>query len=214
MINTNRRDGTRVSAVALGVVGAAAFVAVWELTGRAGTFGRTWVPLSDILTELADPDRRPLLERSARATFGRAALGLAVGFGSAALAASLASTVPAVRSMVGRIAVSLNAIPWIALGPLLMVTVSRDTAPAVIAGLAVFFPAFTSIATGLNATRRESLDLFASRACALPGPSPCCGCRARLPMLLVALKLAAPAASSARSSASGSGPTGGWACSC
>jgi ABC-type nitrate/sulfonate/bicarbonate transport system permease component len=179
VITTDRRDGARVPAIALGVVGAAAFLAAWELTGRAGTLGRTWVPLSDILTELADPDRRPLLERAARAAFGRAALGLAVGFGSAALAASLASMVPAVRSMVGRIAVSLNAIPWIALGPLLMVTVSRDTAPAVIAALAVFFPTFTSIATGLNATRSESLDLFASLGRTLSGPSPCYGCRAR-----------------------------------
>ena len=194
MINTNRRGGARVSAVALGVVGAAAFVTAWELTGRAGTFGRTWVPLSDILTELADPDRRPLLERAARATFGRAALGLAVGFGSAALAASLASMVPAVRSMVGRIAVSLNAIPWIALGPLLMVTVSRDTAPAVIAALAVFFPAFTSIATGLNATRRESLDLFASLGARRARAFVLLRAPGALPMLLVALKLAVPAA--------------------
>jgi sulfonate transport system permease protein len=194
VINTNRRDRSRVSALTLGVVGAAAFVAAWELTGRAGTFGRTWVPLSDILTELADPDRRPLLERAARATFGRAALGLAVGFGSAALAASLASMVPAVRSMVGRVAVSLNATPWIALGPLLMVTVSRDTAPAVIAGLAVFFPAFTSIATGLNATRRESLDLFASLGARPARSFALLRVPGALPMLVVALKLAAPAA--------------------
>jgi sulfonate transport system permease protein len=190
VINTSRRS----TAVVLGVVGAALFVAAWEWTGRAGTFGRTWVPLSDIWDELTDPARRPLLERASRATFGRAALGLAFGFGFAALAASLASMVPAARSTVGRIAVSLNAIPWIALGPLLMVTVERNTAPAVIAALAVFFPAFTSIATGLDAVRRESLDLFTSlgaprvRAFALlraPGA---------LPMLMVALKMAAPAA--------------------
>jgi sulfonate transport system permease protein len=190
VVNTSRRS----TAVALGVVGAALFVVAWEWTGRAGAFGRTWVPLSDIVDELTDPARRPLLERAARATFGRAALGLAFGFGLAALAASLASMVPAARATVGRVAVSLNAVPWIALGPLLMVTVDRDTAPAVIAALAVFFPAFTSIATGLDAVRRESLDLFTSfgapraRAFALlraPGA---------LPMFMVALKLAAPAA--------------------
>lgn len=193
-INTSPRRRASIPAGALGVVGAVLFVVAWEVTGRAGAFGRTWVPLSDILGELTDPVRRPLFDRAARATFGRAALGLAVGFGCAAVAAAFASVVPAVRSTVGRLAVSLNAIPWIALGPLLMVTVSRDTAPAVIAGLASFFPSFSSIATGLNATRRESLDVFAGlgarrlRVFALlrvPGS---------VPLLVVALKLAVPAA--------------------
>lgn len=181
-------------AAVLAGLGTVLFVVFWEVTGRAGTFGRMWIPLSEIVDAIGDPARRALLERATKATFSRAAAGLVGGFALATLLASLTTLVPVLRTTVERMAVSLNAIPWIALGPLLMVTVSRDTAPAVISGLAVFFPAFTSLVTGLSAARRESLDLMASLGTPRLRTFIVLRIPSSLPMVCVALKLAAPAA--------------------
>lgn len=189
-----RRPDPAWTARMLPLVGAIAFVAAWEATGRAETFGTTWIPLSEIAGELSDPLRRPLLERAVTATFGRAALGFAWGVGAAVSFATVATLVPPLRRAIGRIAVSLNSIPWIALGPLLMVLVERDTAPAVIAGLAVFFQMFVATSSGFASVAREQSDLLAVLG----------GGRARsfvlltlptaIPSLLLGLKLAAPAA--------------------
>jgi ABC-type nitrate/sulfonate/bicarbonate transport system permease component len=181
----------RAALPALGVV---VFVAAWEWFGRSGTFGKTFVPLSDLPAEWALPGRSALIRRAASVTFGRAATGLVVGFLAAVVVAGFASLVPRVRATVNASAVALNSVPWVALGPLLMIVVSRDRAPAVIAGLAAFFPSFVCASTGFSSLSRDQEDLAAAlgvsswrrfRHVRLPNA---------LPSLVLGLKLAVPSA--------------------
>jgi sulfonate transport system permease protein len=178
---------------AVPVVGALLFVGAWEWTGRAGTFGRMWIPLTDMFDEFSVPGRTELIERAAKATFSRAALGLCVGFVLAVALAAIAAMVPRIRSAVAGAAVAINSVPWVALGPLLMIVVSRDRAPAVIAGLAVFFPSFVAATAGFVASTHHQEDLCSAlgatgwrrfRIVRLPNA---------LPALVLGLKLAVPA---------------------
>lgn len=179
---------------ALPVAGAVLFIALWEWTGRAGTFGTTWIPLTEVWAEFGEPGRGELIERAAKATFGRAFTGLWVGFTVAVGLASLASLVPRLRNTVNGASVAINSVPWVALGPLLMIVVSRDRAPAVIAGLAVFFPSFVAATSGLTAATRDQEDLLE----ALGAPKWRRFLLVRLPnampSLVLGLKLAVPAA--------------------
>jgi ABC-type nitrate/sulfonate/bicarbonate transport system permease component len=178
----------------LPVLGIVVFVAAWEVVGRMGTFGKTFIPLSDLPAEWAKPGRSTLIERAASLTFGRAATGLAVGFVAAVVIAGFASLVPRVRATVNASAVALNSVPWVALGPLLMIVVSRDRAPSVIAGLAAFFPSFVCASTGFSSLSRDQEDLTDAlgvsswrrfRYVRLPNA---------LPSLVLGLKLAVPSA--------------------
>lgn len=193
-VRPRRRGVDRLQQVGLPIVGAAAFVGLWEWTGRAGTFGTTWIPLTEIWAEFGEPGRQELIERAARATFERAITGLWVGFLLALVLASVASLVPRVRNAVNGASVAINSVPWVALGPLLMIVVSRDRAPSVIAGLAVFFPSFVAATAGLSAATRDQEDLLA----ALGSPSWRRFLLVRLPnampSLVLGLKLAVPAA--------------------
>jgi len=178
----------------LPALGAVVFVALWEWTGRAGTFGKTWVPLTTIWDEFSRPGRSELIGRAARATFRRAAIGFGVGFALAVAAASLSSILPRARSAIGAAAIALNSIPWIALAPLLMIVVPRDQTPIVIAGLAVFFPAFVTVSAGLAGGSRQQEDLLG----ALGAPRSRHWLLVRLPnavpSLVLAVKLALPSA--------------------
>jgi sulfonate transport system permease protein len=183
-----------VARAVLPVIGAAVFLAAWEVTGRRGTFGTAWIPLTEIWDELTAPSRRALFERAVTATFSRAATGLVTGVGLAVAMATVAAVFPRLRAATGRLAVSLNSIPWIALGPLLMVTVSRDTAPAVIAGLAVFFQMFVAATAGYAAVAREQRDLLAALGTNRIRAFLLVVLPTAVPSLFLGLKLAAPAA--------------------
>jgi sulfonate transport system permease protein len=176
------------------LLGTAAFVGLWEWTGRAGSFGTSWIPLTEIWDEVGTPGRSEQIETAAEATFGRAFTGLWVGFAAALVLASLAALVPRVRNAVNGASVAINSVPWVALGPLLMIVVSRDRAPAVIAGLAVFFPSFVAATAGLTAATRDQADLLQ----ALGTPAWRRFLLIRLPnatpSLVLGLKLAVPAA--------------------
>lgn len=184
----------RLRALALGLVGIALVLAAWEVLGRAGTLGRTWPPISDVLATIVDPDRRDLFGRALSATISAAwrgfLLGVLLGF---ALSAS-GVVWPILRPGLDRLAAVLNAIPLIALGPFLIVTLSREGTPTAIATLAVFFNVFVATSAGLAAAQSAHGDVFTVlgssrwtrfRRLQLP---------AALPSIADGLKLAAPAA--------------------
>jgi NitT/TauT family transport system permease protein len=91
-----------------------------------------------------------LLVRSSAATLGSAATGYAVGIGLGAAVALLAHLVPLLRGGLDRLAVLVNALPVIALGPVLIITAGRESTPAALAAVPVFFLLYTSTAVGLR----------------------------------------------------------------
>ncbi|MFF0591414.1 ABC transporter permease [Streptomyces sp. NPDC003781] len=136
-------------------------VAAMEGIGRSQVFGDNWPPLSQLLDVLNDPVTRPLLGRSLDATAVAAGLGLLVGTLVALAVAVLGVVVPVLRAGLDRLAAVVNAVPLIALGPLLIATVGREGSSTVIAALAVGFVMFVSITSGLDAASTAHRDVLA-----------------------------------------------------
>jgi sulfonate transport system permease protein len=191
---TNAADDSRLVRWAGGVAGALILLSAWEVAGRTGALGSSWPPLTTVLEVYGDPAARDLLARALATTVGEAALGYAIGVGLAVVAGSAGILVPRMRGLIESAAAGLNSIPWILLGPLLVLVVPRWVGPVAIAALAVFFSVFVAVSTGLSAASGVHQDLLSSlgatrlvrfRRLQLP---------AATPELVDGLRLAAPAA--------------------
>jgi ABC-type nitrate/sulfonate/bicarbonate transport system permease component len=132
----------------------------WELLGRSGALGKTLPALSQVLRVYADAPRRALLLRSAAATLSSAAIGYAVGACAGGVVALLAHLVPILRRGLDRMAVLVNALPVIALGPILIITVGREDTPAALASVPVFFLIYVATGLGLRATSHQLGMMF------------------------------------------------------
>ena len=176
----------------LGALGILLLVTAWEVLGRTGTLGVSWPPLSDVLRQGFDD--RTILWESLLATVGAATKGFLIGISVAILLALTGLLLPRLRPGIGRLAAIVNSIPWLALGPLLVMLVAPDLTPVVIAAMAVFFASFVSISSGLGSASGAHEDVFTvfgaskvARLRRLELPT-------AVPFLLDAAKLAAPAA--------------------
>ena len=138
-----------------GVLGCVLLLGAWEILGRSGALGKTLPALSQVLRVYGDSPRRGLLLRSAAATLASAALGYAAGACAGAAIAVLAHLVPILRGGLDRMAVLVNALPVIALGPVLIITAGREDTPAALAAVPVFFLLYTSSAVGLRGASKR-----------------------------------------------------------
>lgn len=170
------------------------FALAWELLGRTGILGPSWPPLSRVLATIADPTYYALFGRALRATVSEAAAGYAIGVLGALGSASIAVVVPQTRGPIGRLALILNTIPVIALGPLFNAVLPRWLSPIAVATLAVYFAMFIAVLAGLEAARPGHHDVLTvlgasrwERFRRLQAP-------AALPGIADGLKLGAPAA--------------------
>ncbi|MEJ0068212.1 MAG: ABC transporter permease subunit [Pseudomonadota bacterium] len=142
------------------MVGIALFLLAWQLIGEWRLLGLTWPPLDAVLATLLDPARRGLFQRALAATVGAASLGYAVGLALGLSLALVIHLLPLIKSGADRLAAVVNAIPGIALGPILIVTVSQEATPATLAAIHVFFLIYVAASAGLAAASRAHRDLF------------------------------------------------------
>jgi len=150
----------KVRSLGYTVVGSVLLMCAWEIAGRGGVLGRTFPALSQVLDVFAQGPRRALLLRSSAATLGSAALGYATGMCLGIAVAVLAHLVPLLRGGLDRMAVLVNALPVIAIAPVLIITAGREGTPAALAAIPVFFLLYTSTGAGLRgASRRLELVL-------------------------------------------------------
>ncbi|MEU4656407.1 ABC transporter permease subunit [Streptomyces sp. NPDC023723] len=184
----------RVPGGLLVTAGTVLAVAAMEGIGRSQVFGDNWPPLSELLDVLSDPVTRPLLGRSLRATADAAGLGLLVGTLVALGVAVLGVLLPVLRAGLDRLAAVVNAVPLIALGPLLIATVGREGSSTVIAALAVGFVMFVSITSGLDAASAAHRDVLAALGASRTTTLLRLQLPAAVPMVLDGLTQAAPAA--------------------
>ncbi len=150
----------RLRAVLYPAVGCTLLLCAWEVVGRKGMLGQTLPALSQVLGIYQDGPRRALLIRSTAATMGSAALGFAAGVCLGAALALLAHLVPLLRGGLDRMAVLVNALPVIALGPVLIITAGRQDTPAVLASIPVFFLLYTSTGVGLRGASQRLEMVF------------------------------------------------------
>ena len=118
------------------------------------------------------------------------------GWGTAAglALAALAHLAPPLRRGSDRLAAVLNSVPSIALGPIFLVLLSRESTPAAVSSIHVFFIVYVSVSSGLQRASPAHRDLFSvlgadrlKRLARLELP-------AALPALASGLRLAWPAA--------------------
>ena len=178
----------------LGALGIAIFLALWEVVGRTQLLGISWPPLSDVVEMLVDPGKYALFQRALSATLESTALGYVWGAGAGLILAAIAHLLPALRRGSDRLAAVLNSVPSIALGPIFLVLLSRESTPAAVSSIHVFFIVFVSVSSGLQRATPAHRDLFAvlgadrvKRFARLELP-------AALPSLVSGLRLAWPAA--------------------
>src|SRR3954469_25645378 len=145
----------------LGALGIALFLALWEVVGRTGILGISWPPLSDVLAELADPNRFPLFQRALGATLESTALGYLWGASAGLMLAAIAHLLPLLRRGSDRLAAVLNSVPSIALGPIFLVLLTRESTPAAVSSIHVCCIVFVSVSAGLERASPAHRDLFA-----------------------------------------------------
>ncbi|MDX6315386.1 MAG: NitT/TauT family transport system permease protein [Streptomyces sp.] len=184
----------RTRHASLTATGALLLLGIMEAVGRLRLLGDSWPPLTEVASYLGDPVARGLLGRALAATAAAAGTGFALGAAVAVAVAVIGVLVPPAQPGLDRLAAVVNAIPLIALGPLLITTVGRDSTPAVIAALAAGFAMFVAATSGLAAASAAHVDVFRAlgatrrtRLLRLQLP-------VAVPLLLDGLTLAAPAA--------------------
>ncbi|WP_420613826.1 ABC transporter permease [Candidatus Spongiisocius sp.] len=186
------RASSQASMALLGALGVLLMMGAWELVGRLELLGRNWQPLSTVVRAFLD--NLPVFGRATRATTIDAGKGFVAGILLGLALAVLGLLAPALNRGIGRMATLINSIPWIALGPVLVMIVSQETVPFTFALLAVFFASFIAITSGFYLARQAHHDLLTSlgssrwtrfRRLQLP---------VAVPSLIYAAKLGAPAA--------------------
>jgi ABC-type nitrate/sulfonate/bicarbonate transport system permease component len=140
----------RLRALIYPALGCLLLLGGWEAVGHYGMLGKTLPALSQVLRVYEDAPRRALLARSSLATLDSALCGYALGICLGVAVALFAHLVPLLRTGLDRMAVLVNALPVIALGPELIITVGRADAPAALASIPVFFLMYTATGVGLR----------------------------------------------------------------
>ncbi len=191
--STSVQNLRRIRRLVLGIAGLLSVAGMWEFIGQAELLGRSWPPLTVVLETLLDPDRADLHQRALMATLREGVTGFLWGSGLAVGLAVVASLSPLTQQSADGFAVLVQAVPIVALGPIMISVLERDLVPIVLAAVASFFVVFVATTSGLTSARTQHHELFtvygAGRARRL--------LRLRIPYALPAigegLRLAAPA---------------------
>lgn len=178
----------------LGALGVAAFLALWELIGQRRWAGMTWPPLSAVLAFTFDPARAALFRRAMTTTFSMVAGGYALGVVLGVAAGAAGVMARSLRPGLDRMVAVIHAIPSIALAPIFIVLVDRDTTGLAIAALGVFYAMYVATTSGLEAASAAHRDVFAVLGASRPGRLLHLELPAALPALASGLKYAIPGA--------------------
>jgi ABC-type nitrate/sulfonate/bicarbonate transport system permease component len=174
--------------------GVVALLVLVEVVGRLGLAGAGWPPLTAVLGYVAEPGAQQLLGRALLATGTAALAGFLLGSVVALLVAVLSVLVPAAGPGFDRLAAVVNAVPLIALGPLLITTAGREATPTLVAALAAGFALFVAATSALGAASDAQRDVFAVLGAGRVATLLRLQLPAGLPLIVDGLTLAAPAA--------------------
>ena len=184
-----RAKTTNVLAGALGI-GLLALGA--DVIGRLELFGNGWPPFFDVLGKIYSD--WGFLKRVATVSIVDASKGFTIGLLAGLGLATLGLLVKPLSAGIGRLAGLLNAIPWIAIGPLLVMVVSSSATPIVFAAIAVFFSSFVTISSGFSLVSKSHHDLFQVLGAGRLTEFRRLEIKTAIPSIVYAAKLGAPAA--------------------
>lgn len=185
------RLGVVVPPVVLGV----AVLVVWEVWVEVGRIATYLLPKPSAIGEQLDRQRE-IIWAATKVSGTNALVGLLLGAGLGIVMALLSSRFAVLRSMIAPVAAAANALPLIAVTPVLnnAIGATSETPRRLVVALVVFFPVFLNLLKGLTQTHATHLELMRSygasgsavaRKVRLPGA---------VPYLVTGLKVAAPLA--------------------
>ncbi|GIJ46383.1 hypothetical protein Val02_32690 [Virgisporangium aliadipatigenens] len=162
----------------VGIVG----LGLWEISVKVGRIAPFILPAPSAIGEQFWLDRE-VVWRAGLASGANALVGLAFGAAAAVLAALVAARVRLLAEVSVPVAALLNALPIIALAPILnnMFESTSSIPRRVVVGIVVFFPVFVNTLRGLREIQpvhRELMDSYAAsgwtvaRLVRLPGALP------------------------------------------
>ncbi|MGH7912503.1 MAG: ABC transporter permease, partial [Candidatus Dormibacteraceae bacterium] len=142
-----------------GALGTLGILVVWQGLAMTVFAGRHTVPTpTSVAAEIWQ--ERSLYLTNLIPTLRQAAIGWLVGNALAVGLAIATVQFPAGERFVLRLAIVTYSLPIIAIGPILVITMSGDGPAAVLAGLSVFFTTLVQTILGLRSADRTSLDLI------------------------------------------------------
>ncbi len=165
-------------------------LALWQILGRSGIAGKTLPAFTDVFHVYTIHARRALLLRAAVATSSAAGLGLLLGVVCGCITALIAQLLPILSPGLNRLAVVVNAVPAIALGPILIVTAGRQATPILLAAIPVYFLLYVAASSGLNSADPQLTRFFQANGASALSRFLYLNAIAALPALLSGLKLA------------------------
>jgi ABC-type nitrate/sulfonate/bicarbonate transport system permease component len=133
------------------VLGQLFLLGAWQWLAHSGAAGLTVPAPANVIRVYLQPRFAALLYRSAMATVSSAAAGLVAGALLGSATAMVSYLLPPLRPGLDRLAVTVNAIPAIILGPIFILLVSRELTPMLLATIAVFFLIYVAVSSGLRA---------------------------------------------------------------
>ena len=122
----------------------------WEIAGQQEWLGKGLPPISAIVSYALEPRSYELLLRSTAVTAKNAIWGFIIGSMIGWSIACSGQIWPPLKKGLDTLSTFVNAIPLIALGPLLIVTVGEQLTPMTTASLAVFFTVFVAVLGGFE----------------------------------------------------------------
>ncbi len=131
---------------------------LWELIGTFQLLGRSVPPFSAILTGL--PARAPLIWSGGKVTAWEALLGGILGYIVGLISASATAFWPKLHGPVLKTFIVINAIPIIAVGPIMMTVTDRSIIPFTFAALPVMFTTVVTVSDGFRSAQKSSVDMF------------------------------------------------------
>jgi len=143
-----------------GLLGILLFFGAWQMVGSLHLAGPSVPSLTEVWATYREPWKLALLGRAAAATLTSAAFGLCAGTVIGTGIALVAHLVAPLRSGLDQLSVIVNAIPAVALGPILIVTVGRDWTPLTLAAIPVSFVMYISVSSGLRSANTRLQDVF------------------------------------------------------
>lgn len=187
-------DVSPVNRLLLGSAGLVALLVAWEIAGRVFGGEYTWPALSTILVMLGDEAQQPVFGRAVLATLQSTGMGYVIGISTGLALAVTSHLLPILKPGSDRLAAVVNSVPPIALAPIFLLMLSRETTPGAVASIHVFFIVYVSMTSGLLSASQAHHDLFTALGATSRSRFRLLELPAALPALVSGLRLAWPAA--------------------
>ena len=174
--------------------GVVAFMAAWEIAGRAGALGSSFPALSSVLETFGNERSILLLQRATAATLNASFFAFLIGALMALLLTLVSSVLPATSRGINSFASGLYAVPPIAFGPVLVLLAGTSHTAIVLGALSTYFPIYVALTGAL----RQTPPVYRDIANVFGAPRTSAFFRLSLPYSIPAfvdgLRLGAPAA--------------------